>query len=146
MSNVKTRKVANELVKIAAVNGMMPVPDSVCESNGEYLVGENVPTMEKQTVSVSLNVKRMVNGKFDRFAAKDLSSDEVADMIDNKDNWRVGYNVKFTKDLVTTYISAGDAKAQGFLTTVGEGANIWSASELGFEASGKEGVNGKFIA
>ena len=148
MSNVQTMKVAKELVKISAVNGMTALPDSVCEGNGQYLISGDVPTMVKQAVTVSLNLKKLnpKTNEFDRFSAKDITAEELSDMMENRDNWRVGFNVRFTKDRITTYIGAGDAKDQGFTTSPKNGANIWSVSELGFEASGNPKVNGKFIA
>lgn len=148
MSNVQTMKVARELVKITAVNGMTAIPDSVCEGNGQYLVSGDVPTMKKQAVTASLNLKKLnpKNNEFERFSAKDLTAEQLSDMIENRDNWRVGFNVRFTEDRITTYLGAGDAKDLGFTTSPSTGANVWSVSELGFEASGNPKINGKFIA
>ena len=150
MSTVKTAKAAQDTATIVSTGNSIAIPGVACLGNGKYVVGVDVPTMKKQAVKVSLNIKfdKENTGRFERFDAAKVNDKVIAHMTANPGQWRIGYNVKFTKDNMVTYCRSDDAMNSGFLTEAGEdtGLFVWNKSELAFEAASGDQTNGKFIA
>ena len=140
-------KAAKETANINSVSGVPSIPGENCAGNGQYMMGDVMPTLAKQAIRVTLNVKfdETNTGAFERYPVAAIDPATVESMRKIPAQWRLGYNVKFVDAKLVTYLSAGDAKDQGFLTESPAGSNmfVWNTAEAAYEASATAGVNGK---